>query len=222
MPEAGTLPHPPALAFALERRARLRELQVCAVLRVWRSGLFGLSSARRPNVAQAECARISPAQYFWRKLTMFRALTALTLLLATTFALTATAPHTQAFEAWCFDDPLIAVNGRLMDVQMRMPVAYAQTARSTALTIIVPKNVTGIVVLDDVSAFPMHTTISATAPAWSGTGAIPVVIQAYVSSATTFPTSVVATPLLAPGQIIGPSVSASGTTNSLITLKTSR
>lgn len=150
---------------------------------------------------------------------MLRYLAALILLLTTAIA---GVPHTQAAEAWCFDDPVISINGRLLDIQVQMPVGNLFSMRATAVTVIVPRNVSGQVVLDDVSAFPMATTISATGPAWSGAGAIPVTIQTYVTADSSYATRVVATPLLALNLPLLASTTAAGVTNSLIRLATTR
>jgi hypothetical protein len=117
-----------------------------------------------------------------------------------------------AIEGWCADDPLVAVNGSLLDIQVQMPVGQLLTMRSTTLTVIIPSNATGMVVLDNVSAFPMKTTVSATGPEWNSTGSIPITIVADVKADQDYPIRVVATPVL-PITLLGGQSIAQGTAN---------
>jgi hypothetical protein len=116
-------------------------------------------------------------------------------LLLALIALALAANPAHAVETWCADDPVVSVGGRLLDSQVQMPVDKLVVMRSASLTVIVPKNVSGAVIVDDVSAFPMRTTVSSTGPMWSGTGDLPIVIEVAVSSAMDYPIRVVATPL---------------------------
>ncbi|HLZ71380.1 MAG TPA: hypothetical protein VKV26_15880 [Dehalococcoidia bacterium] len=153
---------------------------------------------------------------------MFRIASVLAVaLVAAGIAAAAPHGHARAFEAWCSDDPVISVNGNLVDLQVQMPVTNLLTMRTTTLTIVVPRNVGGAVVVDDISAFPMHTTISATGPKWSGHGAVPITIDAYVSASSSYTTQVVATPVLNVSNLLGSPSSTSGWTNSLIALQIS-
>jgi hypothetical protein len=101
----------------------------------------------------------------------------------------------RAWEVWCADDPVVSVNGNLLDIQVQMPVNHVLTMRQTTLTIVIPENTSGTVVVDDVSAFPMTTRIAKTAPAWSGSGPIPITIVVEVSASSDYPVRIVATPL---------------------------
>jgi hypothetical protein len=123
---------------------------------------------------------------------MVRLIPALALLLALAPAFGGRAA---AYETWCFDDPVILVNGQLIDIRVGMPVTDVVTMRSTTITVIIPRNVAGAVVVDDVSAFPMQTTISATGPAWSGKGSLPITVRVDVKAATPYTFTVTATPL---------------------------
>src|SRR5581483_2692403 len=100
-----------------------------------------------------------------------------------------------AFETWCFDDPVVSVNGNLVDIQVQLPLQYLLSMRRTTVTVVIPSNVRGAVVLNDVSAFPMTTTIAATGPRWSGSGPVPVTIVTSVQSAVSHAVKVQATPL---------------------------
>lgn len=128
------------------------------------------------------------------------------------------APRARAEEFWCFDDPIIAVNGNLVDVRVQLPLLKLLAMRSTNLTIVVPRNVSGSVILNDISAFPMKTTISPTGPAWNGTGSIPVTITTLVSSSGSFSIQTVATPLLNLTTPLAAPKSAAGTTNAALNL----
>lgn len=100
-----------------------------------------------------------------------------------------------AYELWCADDPVVAVEGRLLDIQVQMPVDHLLEMRSTTLTVVIPRNTTGAVVVDDVSAFPMRTSIAPTGPPWAGTGGVPVTLVVEVEAATSYPIRLVATSL---------------------------
>src|SRR5215207_9661919 len=57
----------------------------------------------------------------------------------------ATPDRADAWEVWCFDDPVISVNGNLVDIQVQMPLDHLLTMRSTNLTIVIPSNTSGAV-----------------------------------------------------------------------------
>ena len=134
--------------------------------------------------------------------------------LALIFALApGSAAHVAAYTTWCFDDPIVSVDGPLVDIQVQMPRERVATMRSTTLTIIIPKNTTGAVVVDDVSAFPMHTTISPSGPKWDGSGSLPIRIVVEVAADTDYDIRVVGTPLSALGVSLGSATMAMGRTN---------
>jgi hypothetical protein len=145
-------------------------------------------------------------------------LTGATLLIGTAAPL---AQHAHADFFWCWDDPIVSVQGHLLEIRTGQPLANLLTMRSTALTVIVPQNVSGSVVLDDVSAFPMKTTISATGPAWKGSGAIPVTIEATVTAGKSYPVQLVALPLLNLSTPIAGPTSTQGQANATITMSVS-
>src|SRR4051794_16221173 len=87
-----------------------------------------------------------------------------------------------AFETWCFDDPVVSVNGNLVDIQVQLPLLNLLSMRRTTVTVVIPQNVKGYVVVNDISAFPMTTTISATGPTWSGKGAVTITVITNVQS----------------------------------------
>jgi hypothetical protein len=112
-------------------------------------------------------------------------------------ALTLSSPRqASAYDTWCADDPIVWIGGHLLDVQVQMPVSRVLTMRSTTLTIIIPRNVPGFVLVDDISAFPMTTTVSARGPRWDGKGSLPITIIASVQATTSYEVRVTATPLL--------------------------
>jgi len=118
-----------------------------------------------------------------------------------------------AYETWCADDPLVSIEGRLLDIQVQLPVDRLVTMRATTLTVVIPHNATGVVLLDGVSAFPMRTTIAATGPRWDGSGALPVTLVVKVEATTRFPVRLVVTPLLDRTTPAAPATMADGTTN---------
>lgn len=126
-----------------------------------------------------------------------------------------------AYDFWCADDPIVSVDGRLVDIQVQMPVAHLATMRSTMLTVVIPRNTFGAVLVDDVSAFPMQTTISPTAPAWDGTGALPITIVVEVTALTRYEIRVTATQLLNFTTPLGSPTIASGTTDVPVRMKMS-
>ena len=141
---------------------------------------------------------------------MFRLLSVFVCLLATAPMV---AGRAGAVETWCADDPVVSVNGRLVEIQVQMPTSMVATMRSTTLKVIVPKNVPAEVVVDDVGAFPMETTISPTGPKWDGDGPLPITIVVDVTASTSYEIRVVATQLLTLGAPVGERTTATGTTN---------
>ena len=119
-----------------------------------------------------------------------------------------------AFETWCADDPIVAIGEHFLDIQVQMPVDKVAAMRSTTLSVVIPQNVVGTVVLNGVSAFPMETVITSRGPKWDGTGPVPVTIIVDVTASTDYPIRVVATPLLDPTTPAGGSMTATGTANS--------
>ena len=141
---------------------------------------------------------------------MSRVLPALVCALAVTLL---SAGHAEAYETWCFDDPVVSVNGRLVDIQVQMPSHKVSEMRSTKLTVVIPNNVSGSVVVDDVSAFPMQTTISPTGPKWDGSGPLSITIVVDVTTDTSYEVRVVATPLLNLTTPLAEPTTDTGTTN---------
>ncbi len=122
-------------------------------------------------------------------------------------------PRALAYETWCADDPVISVNGHLVDIQVQMPLQYVLTMRTTTLTVVIPNNVAGSVVVDDVSAFPMQTRIVASAPAWDGRGPLPVTVIVDVTATVSYPVRAVITPLTGAGVPLAAPTVATGTAN---------
>lgn len=121
--------------------------------------------------------------------------------------------NVRAWEVWCADDPVVSINGNLLDIQVQMPVNHLLTMRQTTLTIVIPENASGAVIVDDVSAFPMTTRIAKTAPAWSGSGPIPITIVVEVAASSDYPVRVVATPLANLTTPLAPPSTLYGTAN---------
>ena len=124
-----------------------------------------------------------------------------------------------AYEVWCADDPIVSVGGRLLDIRVEMPVDELVTMRATRLTVLIPQNVAGAVVVDDVSAFPMQTTVTARGPKWDGAGPIAVTIVVEVTASNSYPVRVAATPLSSLGTLLSGSTTAVGTANTRIELR---
>jgi hypothetical protein len=146
------------------------------------------------------------------------ALLAALMVLATVFV---PVPAAAASAGWCWDDPVIAVNGQLIDIRVGMPLTHLLTMRSTTLTVIIPQNVFGIVLVDDISLFPMTTRIEATAPPWNGRGAIPVRLVADVQASATYPIQLIATPLANLTTPLAQPVTTYGTANTPLALSLS-
>jgi hypothetical protein len=142
---------------------------------------------------------------------------------AAALAVVAVTPdRADAWEVWCFDDPIISVNGNLVDVQVQMPLRNLLTMRSTNLTIVIPSNTRGAVVVDDISAFPMTTRISPTGPAWNGRGGIPITVVVDVAAASNYPFRVTAKQLATRSDLVGgllsPAAIAYGTANTRLAM----
>lgn len=121
---------------------------------------------------------------------------------------------------WCWDDPIVSIQGHLLEIKTGQPLLNLLTMRNTALQIVIPSNVSGSVVLNDISAFPMQTTISPTGAAWSGKGSIPVTIKAVVTAGVSYSVQLTAQPLLDLTHLLAGAKSTQGTTNTTITLTT--
>ena len=124
--------------------------------------------------------------------------------------------HARAGETWAADDPIVSIDGRLLDIQVQMPASQLSTMRSTTVTVLIPQNLSGQVVVDGVSAFPMQTSIVPRGKPWNGTGPIPLEVIVEVDAASDYPVRVAVTPLL---NLTTPSASATtvtGTANSRI------
>ncbi|MER3419047.1 MAG: hypothetical protein C4290_00305 [Chloroflexota bacterium] len=118
-----------------------------------------------------------------------------------------------AYETWCADDPLVAVDGRLLDIQVQMPLQNVATMRATTLTVVIPSNVAGSVLVDDVSAFSMQTRVVASAPAWDGRGPLPITVIVDVTATVSYPIRAVITPLTGAGVPLAAPIVATGTAN---------
>jgi hypothetical protein len=123
-----------------------------------------------------------------------------------------------AVDGWCADDPVLVVHDITLDLQVQMPTTDVLTMRTTTTTVVIPRNVSGQVLVDDVSAFPMTTRVTATGPAWSGSGAMPITIQVDVTAATSYPERVVATQPLTLTQILPNQATTTGTANTPLVL----
>ena len=122
------------------------------------------------------------------------------------------------YEIWCADDPIVSVGGRLLDIQVQMPLDKLLTMRSTRLTVSIPQNISGFVVIDDISAFPMHTTVVASDPPWAGAGPLPVRVVVDVTAAQNYPVRVTAKPVQLSTLLAGPTT-VTGTANTRIELR---
>jgi hypothetical protein len=138
-----------------------------------------------------------------------------------TFAFLLLAPlagPVRAVDGWCADDPVLAINGITLDLQVQMPATEVLTLRSTTTTVVIPSNVHGQVLVDDVSAFPMTTRVAAIGSPWSGNGALPITVLVDVTAATSYPERVVATQPLTTTQILPNQATATGTANTRLVL----
>lgn len=142
---------------------------------------------------------------------MLRAVLALVLVL-----LCALSPveATAAGETWCADDPVVSIDGRLLDIQVQMPIEHLLTMRTTTLTVVIPRNLSGTVVVDDVSAFPMRTTVVSEGAPWDGSTSIDVRVVVDVAAGVDYPIRVVMTPLGATATPVAAPTIGTGTANS--------
>jgi hypothetical protein len=135
-------------------------------------------------------------------------------------AVHAPSAHADGFDVfWCWDDPIVSVGGHLVDIRTEQPLANLLTMRNTSLTVIIPQNVSGGVVLNDVSLFPMTTTVSATGPKYSGTGPIPFTVKATVTATKSYQVKLTALPVLDLKELLAGSTSTQGQSNTTITMQ---
>ncbi len=92
-----------------------------------------------------------------------------------------------AFDVWCYDDPLVSINGRIVDTQVgvQAPLQTAQSAvQAATITYILPSNVSASLIASTNWVFPENVVFQNSAPAWNG-GAIPVTIQVSFQATST-------------------------------------
>ncbi len=128
-------------------------------------------------------------------------------------SLRSTAPPAVAYDVWSADDPVVLIGSHLLDIQVQLPTAELLTMRSTTLTVRIPSNVSGTVVVENTSAFPMQVIIVPTGAAWDGRSPLPITLVVDVTADKRFPIRLVATPLLALGVPAAAATRVEGTAN---------
>jgi len=92
-------------------------------------------------------------------------------------------------EEWCWNDPTLAINGRAVHFQIGAPISKKELVRNTALTVVIPSNVSANLTGAGNENFPMSVTLLQTGAPWLGFGPIPVSATAVVSVDGSVPTA---------------------------------
>ena len=108
------------------------------------------------------------------------------LVTAVLLSLTLSSSPALAGVSWCEDDPVFLLNGGLVDLTTGVPAGAADSVRSIVYDVRVPSNTLFNAVIVVPSQFPTKATVSATLPAWTGRGEMPVVAYVTVKATKSF------------------------------------
>ncbi len=97
---------------------------------------------------------------------------------------------------WCFDDPLTLVQGRVIDVQVGVPLTSVKNINGpVAVTVYVPSNVSANVVLSLGVLYPVSTQVVRTSEVWKAGTPVNVRVDVLAKSkaGTSFPVTMLVT-----------------------------
>ena len=104
-------------------------------------------------------------------------------------ALIATGAVAHAETEWCAEDPVLVIDGRVVDITTTFDRAYLGTIRDAILfEVEVPENVMSVAAIGVSTFVPHEIQISRTLPAWDGLGSLPVVARVTVRADASFDT----------------------------------
>jgi hypothetical protein len=95
---------------------------------------------------------------------------------------------TAAGWVWCWSDPTLVIDGRVVHIDVGVPVDDRQQVTGSTLTVTVPANVTAHLSGVNAENFPITVTLVRGGP-WNGKGDIPVTATAVVSAPAGVPTA---------------------------------
>jgi hypothetical protein len=99
------------------------------------------------------------------------------------------ASRASAFEAWCFDDPVLVVGGQAIHIDLGVPVGQRALIKGSTLVVTVPTNVATYLAGTTAYNFPITVTIIRNG-SWSGSGSIPVTATGVVYGPAGVPTAI--------------------------------
>jgi hypothetical protein len=97
---------------------------------------------------------------------------------------------------WCFDDPLTLVQGRVLDVQVGVPLTSIKNINGPVqVTVYVPSNVSANVVLSAGLLYPITTQVVRTQEVWKAGTSVNVRVDVLAKSkaGTSFPVTMLVT-----------------------------
>ena len=99
----------------------------------------------------------------------------------------------QASWDWCWDDPLVLVQGRILDIQSGVPLSHIRDLDGPVdVKVYVPSNVSAAVILNPGIPYRQNVTVVKSGAAWHS-GDIPVRVEITVHSDEDFDTSMLVT-----------------------------
>jgi len=102
------------------------------------------------------------------------------------------APAAHADLIWCFDDPVLVVNGTPVLLKVGVPLDRRGAVVSSSLTVTVPENVTAHLAGASITNFPIAVTLTRSG-VYSGVGPVPVSVAGLVVASTASPAILQAT-----------------------------
>ena len=106
-------------------------------------------------------------------------------------------PPARANVAWCWNDPVLVVNGRAVQLKLGVPLSEAATVTDATLVVTVPAGVPATLAAANAAAFITRLRLDvvlATDPslAYNGTGPVPVRVEATINAPTSTKTGLAA------------------------------
>jgi hypothetical protein len=108
----------------------------------------------------------------------------------------AVARHADAFETWCFDDPVVDINGQRVNIDIGVqgdPAHVSDSVRRAEVVIAVPKEVRTRLVSTTNQYFQEKVRFTTSDARWSPGQPVPVTVTVQFEATTTLPTAMVVT-----------------------------
>jgi hypothetical protein len=114
-------------------------------------------------------------------------LTGLLLALVATLGIGLAPNSARADEDWCADDPLVAIQGKVVDIEVGIPLAHIKDLTGPAVVnVYVPSNVSANVLLTTGLLYPITVNVIHTKSPWTPGTPVKVNVQTYVPASSAF------------------------------------